>query len=121
MVLRGFEDDRDAARLHQPSRINHTLIHSQHRRCTVVRERNFQVIKTRAILPGKEGSMTEHGFAPCDHIFSFECSGEVANLVHAADRYGILMEKARARIDAICRQCRKVSRMGSRRVEDEEG
>jgi hypothetical protein len=65
--------------------------------------------------------MREHSFAPCDHIFSFECSGEVVNLVHAAERYGILMEKAKVRIDTLCRQCRKVSPRGDYRTEDEAG
>ena len=53
--------------------------------------------------------MGEFDVAPCEHIFSFECSGEVVNLIHAAERYGILIEKARTRIDTICRRCRKFS------------
>lgn len=46
------------------------------------------------------------GFIACEHLFGIECSGEVANLVRVADRYGVLMEAARVRIEAICRQCR---------------
>jgi hypothetical protein len=50
--------------------------------------------------------MNGSGFAVCDHLFSFGCSGEVANLVKVAERYGVLVELARTRIEIICRQCR---------------
>ena len=56
--------------------------------------------------------MGESGFVGCRHVFSIKCSGEVANLLHVAERYGILMEKAAARVETICRQCRAFCRAG---------
>jgi hypothetical protein len=53
----------------------------------------------------EEEFMNDYGFAACNHVFSFKCSGEVSNLIHAAERYGILVEKARERIEALCRRC----------------
>ncbi len=47
------------------------------------------------------------GLAVCDHIFTYKCSGEVANLIRAAERYGTLLEKARLRVEAVCRECRR--------------
>jgi hypothetical protein len=67
----------------------------------------------------KEGLMNELGFAACDQAFSFECSGEVTNLIRTAERYGVLIEKARVRIEAICRQCKNFSRLGRSRSESE--
>lgn len=49
--------------------------------------------------------MNKSGFAVCDHLFDFGCNGEVVNLIKVAERYGILMEMARARIETICRRC----------------
>ena len=49
--------------------------------------------------------MSNSGFAACDHLFNFGCSGEVVNLIKVAERYGILMDKARARVETICRRC----------------
>lgn len=57
--------------------------------------------------------MGESGFVECENVFSIKCKGEVVNLLHVAERYGVLMEKAGARIEAICRQCRDFSRLGS--------
>ena len=56
--------------------------------------------------------MWKSGFVGCEHVFSFRCSGEVVNLLRAAERYGILMEKAGARIETICRRCRDFSGVG---------
>ena len=63
--------------------------------------------------------MNEFGFAACDHVFSFECSGEVSNLIRVAEKYGILIEKAKTRIDSLCRQCKKFSRPGKSSPESE--
>ncbi len=62
--------------------------------------------------------MNEFGFAACDRVFSFECSGEVSNLIHVAERYGILIEKAKARIETLCRQCKNFPRLGKIRPEN---
>ena len=59
---------------------------------------------------GKGGFTSKSGFSACDHLFSAGCSGEVANLILVAERYGVLIEQARARIETICRQCRNYSR-----------
>jgi hypothetical protein len=67
----------------------------------------------------KEGAMNEFGFAACDRVFGFECSGEVSNLIRTAERYGVLIEKARVRIETICRQCKNFSRLGRARPESE--
>lgn len=63
--------------------------------------------------------MGESGFVECENVFSFKCRGEVVNLLHVAERYGVLMEKAGARIETICRQCRDFSRLGSSRKSEE--
>lgn len=56
-------------------------------------------------------------FALCDHVFGVQCSGEVVNLIKGAERYGFLMESAKARIVVLCRRCRKgPSPRGSRRT-----
>ena len=56
--------------------------------------------------------MSKSGFAPCDHLFNFGCSGEVVNLIKVAERYGILLDKAKARIEAVCRLCSHFPRQG---------
>lgn len=61
--------------------------------------------------------MNGSGFAACDHLFSFGCSGEVANLVRVAERYGVLAELARTRIETICRQCRNSMQRSKERRE----
>jgi hypothetical protein len=68
-------------------------------------------------MNGKEGSMNGLGFAACNHLFSFGCSGEVANLVRVGERYGVLVELARTRIETICRQCRNSSHRGKEKKE----
>ena len=75
----------------------------------------------RSWEPGKEGTVNAFGFAQCDHAFSFECSGEVVNLIYAAEKYGVLIEKARARIETVCRQCKNFSRLRRSHLEAEEG
>ena len=65
--------------------------------------------------------MAESGFIACEHVFSFKCSGEVANLLHAAERYGVLMEEAGARIETVCRQCNDFSCVSSLKKDDETG
>jgi len=59
--------------------------------------------------------MSGSSFSACDHIFGFGCSGEVVNLVRVAERYGVLMEKARARMEAVCRECRNFGLPSGRR------
>jgi hypothetical protein len=53
--------------------------------------------------------MNEYDFAKCKNIFTHKCNGEVTNLLSAAERYGVLPEKARVRIESICRQCKYCS------------
>ncbi|HEY3275579.1 MAG TPA: hypothetical protein VGJ94_03080 [Syntrophorhabdaceae bacterium] len=53
--------------------------------------------------------MNEYGFANCENIFTHKCNGEVTILLHAAERYGMLMEKAKGRIKTICRRCKNFS------------
>ena len=61
-------------------------------------------------------------FAECEFAFTFECNGEAGNLVRVAERYGGLMEKAKARIEAICRGCKNFppARRGGLRTEEEQ-
>ncbi len=51
-------------------------------------------------------------FTTCENVFTHKCNGEVASLIHVAERYGILMEKARARIETVCKHCKNFSQMG---------
>ena len=53
--------------------------------------------------------MNEYDFAGCDNIFTNKCSGEVRKLLGLAERYGILTEKVRGRIESLCRQCKNSS------------
>jgi hypothetical protein len=53
--------------------------------------------------------MNEYDFAGCENIFTNKCSGEVKNLLGVAERYGILTEKVRGRIESLCRQCKSCS------------
>ena len=48
-------------------------------------------------------------FTVCDNARTNKCSGEVQVLIRAADRYGFLTEKARARVEAICASCKNFS------------
>ena len=63
--------------------------------------------------------MNGSNFSACDHIFGFGCSGEVVNLVRAAERYGVLIDKARARMEAICKECRNFRLPSARRGDNE--
>lgn len=53
--------------------------------------------------------MDEYNFAKCKNVFTHKCNGEVIILLGVAERYGLLTEKVRARIESICRQCENCS------------
>jgi hypothetical protein len=53
----------------------------------------------------KEVSVNVITFTACENVLTNKCSGEVAVLIRVAERYGILMEKARERVEEICRHC----------------
>jgi hypothetical protein len=48
-------------------------------------------------------------FNTCENVLTNKCNGEVAVLILVAERYGILMEKARERVEEICRHCENYS------------
>ena len=52
----------------------------------------------------------------CANALTNKCSGEAAVLIRAAQRYGLLTEKAAARIEEICACCRNFSCRSNRSV-----
>ena len=48
-------------------------------------------------------------FTACENVLTNKCNGEVEVLMLVAERYGILMEKARERVEEICRHCENYS------------
>ena len=48
-------------------------------------------------------------FTACENVLTNKCNGEVTVLIRVAERYGILMEKARERVEEICRYCENYS------------
>jgi len=44
-------------------------------------------------------------FSECENALTNKCSGEVKVLMQAAERYGVMAEEARKRIEEICLYC----------------
>lgn len=44
-------------------------------------------------------------FTACENVLTNKCNGEVKILIHVAERYGILIEKAGERMEEICQNC----------------
>jgi hypothetical protein len=59
-------------------------------------------------------------FTVCDNALTHKCNGEVEVLVRAAQGYGVLPEKARARIAEICSRCKNFSCRGKRIIREPE-
>ena len=57
-------------------------------------------------------------FTLCDNVLTNKCSGEAAALIRAAQRYGLLTEKAGARIEEICARCQNFSCRGKRSMRE---
>lgn len=55
-------------------------------------------------------------YTVCDNVFTYKCNGEVEVLIRAAERYGLLTEKAAARIEEICSRCKNFSCRAMRNI-----